>query len=130
MAAPSVLTTTSAVFTGLTLQVEKPRERGRGLAEDAGGLLNWFESYLLLKAGVMLPPKVGQAPREWGGSPKGAPFRRVLELGVEEPPSSCTYLLCGFPCVCRVCLLSAHRVLLCAFLTKNISDLDEASDEI
>ena len=31
--------------TDLTLQVEK--QRCSGLAEDAGGLLNWFESYLL-----------------------------------------------------------------------------------
>lgn len=57
-----------------------------------------------------MPPKVGQAPREWVAAQKGAPFREGgLELGVEEPPSSVYLPAVWVPlCVQSVSPLSTH----------------------
>lgn len=110
VAAPSILTTTSVCYWPDSPGGET--ERCGGLVEDAGGLLNWFESYLLWSGGGAT--QGGTGPQGMGGSQKGSTFREGgLELGVEEPLHLYTlepryYLLCGFPCVCKVCLLSTH----------------------
>lgn len=80
-----------------------------------------------------MPPRVGQAPREWVAAKKGAHSGKgVLNWGRGAPssvyPGAKVLPVVWVPlCVQSVSPLKHTRVLLCVFLTKNISDLDEAS---